>query len=54
MIERREMGADSESSQLDCLVSADGRDTDNACLVAMMWQYATPGKQWEIITNENR
>lgn len=40
--------------QLDSRLSATGRDSDNARVVAMMWQYATPGKQWEIITNENR
>lgn len=52
MIGQSEKGM--ERDQLGSRISDDGRDSDNANLVAMMWQYATPGKQWEIITNENR
>ncbi len=44
-----------ERDQLDSCLSADGRDSDDARMVAlMMWQYATPGKQWEIITAKDR
>lgn len=51
----REVGTPSQDSVLDRAVSADGRNPDDAVLVAdVSWQYMTPEQQWDLITNENR